>query len=166
LIAIKAHCPFARHYQRYEMGGSLGLYKDKNVIDIGCYDGYGTRIIAKEAHFVWGIDHRDYGSFASYKRLLKKQNMEFIHANFMKSTLNGAKIDVGVAVEIFEHIEDPLKFIERIAGIVDSLFITTPLSDYTKKTPNPEHVLEYSREDFEGTVEKGGFKILDRMYQT
>jgi len=75
------------------------------------------------------------------------------------------KVDVVTAIEIFEHMPDPGKFIKHLAQMCTYAFITTPLALETGTTSNPAHIAEYSSKDFDGIVGEY-FNIEEKVYQT
>lgn len=149
--------PLARHYQRYEYVIQSGLVTDRNVLDVGCGYGYGTNILAKEAKNVLGIDlslgHKN--NLMSYMECYKPRKavqLEYMECDIFDFKPN-ITFDVAVCVEVFEHVPDPVKFIARLAEIAAEVFITTPLARVTAPTRNPEHVNEYTHEDFLAAIE-------------
>ena len=162
--------PFTRHLQRYELAVSLKLITDKKVIDVGCGTTLGTSVLLEYAKYVLGCDvnlidnailviaiHNEGNENGPIEKrhALVKAAVEEVEDNF----------DIGVAIEVFEHVQDPKKFIKHLSKICDYIWITTPLAKETGKTRNPEHVMEYSAEDFNSIV-KCGFHILGNLFQT
>ena len=159
---------WTRNFQRYEYVVISGYVTGKTCYDVGCGIGQGTAFLGAFAKKVIGIDK---------KLLFTPGPMGFPIAAILppNATLDVTvyegdihdvynKMDVCVAIEVFEHIEDPKRFVKKLATLCDYLFITTPLVAVTYKTNNPAHVLEYSKEDFQSIVGEH-FNILDRVYQ-
>lgn len=148
--------PLTRHYQRYEYIIQSGIVEGKNVLDVGCGYGYGTMILAKSAKNILGIDPI-LGKNAKMAYMECYRPRKAVQIDFMECDIFDFKpnitFDVAVAVEVFEHVPDPVAFIERLAEISEEIFLTTPLAQETAPTRNPEHVNEYTNEDFLSVIE-------------
>lgn len=132
------------------------LATNKNVLDVGCGYGYGTMILAKSAKNVMGIDlWIGKNAKMSYMECYNPRAAEQI--DFMECPLEDFKpniaFDLAVAVEVFEHVPDTFKFIDQLSKIAPEIFLTTPLARITAPTRNPEHVNEYTHEDFLKAIE-------------
>lgn len=154
--------PFTRHLQRYEYIVESRLVDDKVVADVGCGIAVGAIFMTSVAKMVYGIDPK-----------LANIQLFGINGNAKKERFQPVaddlfnfkhKVDVVTAVEVFEHMPDPEKFIRHISSICDYAFLTTPLAEITGKSRNPEHVAEYSDEDFNKLVGVG-FDIIEKRYQ-
>lgn len=161
-----------RHVQRYEYISLTGRLKDKTVMDIGCSYGQHLITLCRDAKEVIGVDPL----LANQKNAdmvvmlpLGKTREELegmvtkIPANIFDVFLDGDKVDVVTAIEVFEHVDAP-KFIDKIATLCDYAFLTTPLTKTTGKTRNITHVAEYSAQDFDAIV-SSKFDILEKKYQ-
>lgn len=148
--------PLSRHYQRYEYIVMSGLASEKNVLDVGCGYGYGTNILAKSAKNVLGLDLlMGKNAKMAYMECYKPRRAEQLE--WMECPIEDFKpninFDLSVAVEVFEHVPDPKAFIGHLAKISQEIFLTTPLARVTAPTRNPEHVNEYTHEDFLEAIE-------------
>jgi cyclopropane fatty-acyl-phospholipid synthase-like methyltransferase len=125
----------------------------------------GAYALAYDAKMVFAIDHNalslsvipHFDVFHNYKDkvvIVKEDLFDFI-----------GRVNVATAIEVFEHMPDPGKFISHLSKICEYAFITTPCVPETHKTRNPDHVAEYSGKDFDGIVGTG-FEIIDKKYQT
>ena len=129
-----------------------------------CGHGYGLFILSQSAKSVIGCDpilnfDNPVRHFVPAKSKLNKIGA------FQDSIFNyKVKMDVGVAMEVFEHVPSPLLFIKHLSTICDNLFISTPLALTTGKTRNPKHVNEYSSLDFKNIVGEY-FDILESIFQ-
>jgi SAM-dependent methyltransferase len=154
--------PFTRHIQRYEYVRESGYIRQCIVADIGCGTCYGSFLMTASALFVYGVDSNlsmqklyAFNGDVNYDRFLpyKCDVLDF-----------NKPVDVCTAIEVFEHVEDPYRFISHLSSICKWAFITTPLVGKTGVTPNNDHVAEYSSKDFDKIV-SGGFSIMDKVYQ-
>jgi predicted RNA methylase len=155
--------PFTRHFQRYEYITRSGYIDDKTVLDLGCGTiGTGAYLLTSRAKFVIAIDKKVVPSLTVGLNMdSHSDRLVFVCGDLYNFD---RREDVVVAIEVFEHMEDPKGFISHTSGICDYAFITTPLAETTEKTKNLEHVFEYSSRDFDGIVEDK-FEILDKVYQ-
>ena len=158
--------PWTRHFQRYEYILLMQYVDGKMVADVGCGFPYGASALTATAKLVYAVDC-SVGTWKNNKiislapvgtRMDKLVLIDDDLFNFY------AKVDVITAVEVFEHIVDPKKFITHLSKFCENLFLTTPMVEHTGKTDNTSHVAEYSREDFDSIVEEK-FEILDKKYQ-
>jgi hypothetical protein len=75
-----------------------------------------------------------------------------------------SKVDVIVAMEIIEHIQEPAKFIDFAKLVGEYIFLSTPLAEKTAPTRNKLHIVEYSHPDLVALVSED-FDILEEKYQ-
>jgi len=157
---------WVRHYQRYEYVVIQGRVIDAVVADVGCGQfPLGSYALAYSAKRVFAIDPKavslkgvpHFGVFKNYRDRVVIVKKDFF--NF------GVKVDVAIAIEAFEHMPEPRKFIVHLAGICDHAFITTPLAKITGRTRNPLHVAEYSAKDFNEIVGEH-FDVIQKSYQS
>ena len=156
--------PWVRHWQRYEYIIQKGYVEGKVVADIGCGIPFGSYAMIdpspcpgrKTASAIFAVDLNvcHITNFVSPDLYIVRKNLYDFHI----------KVDVCVAVEVIEHMAEPYKFINHMASLCKNLFITTPLSDTTRKTRNSDHVSEYSARDFDAIINKR-FEIVDKKYQ-
>ena len=166
---------WTRHFHRYEYPCRRNWLDKKVVMDVGCGTGFGLCCIAGVASKIYGVDI----SPTSFPIIANKQPQTMILTMYSTPKFGGnaplfvipnsiytvtQQVDVCVAVEIFEHMDNPQKFIDHLSTLCTELFITTPLSDITKKTRNTNHVVEYSREDFQRIVSTR-FEIVEAIDQ-
>lgn len=165
--------PATRHYQRYEYVSQRGWIVDKTVADVGCGNATGTYILAATAKHVTGIDPflAPYLKVGGFRPALFAKDQEGMLQD--KTSLWGKdifdvhdKFDVAVSIECFEHQAEPIKFVEHIGTLTNELFLTTPLASVTGPTINPEHVAEYSTADFIDILNKGGWDVLELLFQS
>jgi len=155
--------PHTRHYQRYEYIVQAGYIDDMVVADFGCGTvGCGSFLLTSKAKFVYAVDTNvnpklffGFNADAHPDRLFVVQDSLYHFGSF---------VDVVIAIEVFEHMADVQKFINHVASICKYAFFTTPLAKNTGKTLNPQHVLEYSAEDFDKVLTTQ-FNIVDKVYQ-
>ncbi len=155
--------PYARHAQRYEYPGAKGFITNKTVMDIGCGATEEPVILSIHAKLVFAVDTIQ---LRQSIQLMVPKNCQV--NRIVKVPCSVYKFyeqcDVAVAIEVFEHVSNPKRFINHIADHCKELFITTPLAKITGKTSNPDHVKEYSNRSFRRCVETR-FDIIEQKFQ-
>lgn len=156
------HFPWTRHIQRYEYILNKHYVEGMVVADFGCGVPQGSYALSSMATWVYAID-RDVrvGGVAVSNSAAHPERVTLIQDDFYNFTMG---VNVGVAVEVFEHMEDTIRFVNFLGNLCEYVFITTPLASKTGVTRNHNHVMEYSKGDFERAVGKR-FDIIDRKYQ-
>jgi SAM-dependent methyltransferase len=89
------------HLKRYEFALEF-VKKGDIVIDIACGTGYGTKILARRAHKVYGVDISKI-AIQYAKKKYKLKNTVYLIKNFWNFSTKG---DVIVSFETVEHIQD------------------------------------------------------------
>lgn len=101
------------------------LDKIYSCLDVGCGSGATSFIFAKVFDEVIGIDlAKDYT-----KHVEKLNNLKIIHTTIQDETFNDKKFDFINYCHVFEHINDPIKELERIREILSPngyLYIEVP----------------------------------------
>lgn len=147
--------PHSRHFQRYEYIAEREFTRDKTVMDVGAGSGYGSRILCSIAKRVYAVDPK------IVSRQVFSTNVIPVPDSIYDITV---KVDICVAIEVFEHMQDPRGFVKKISELCEYAFFTTPLAKRTGETRNQEHIKEYSKEDFIEIVGEQ-FEIIERVCQ-
>lgn len=144
------HYAISRHFQRYEVIIESGVADGKRVIDIGCGSGYGTALLSGRASYAVGIDPtlNTTGRITILPVLEPERPMALNLASYKIEDIPNDSFDLAVAVEVFEHVDDPEAFVKKVSEVAKEAFFTTPLSDVTKSSRNKSHKAEYSHADF------------------
>jgi GT2 family glycosyltransferase/ubiquinone/menaquinone biosynthesis C-methylase UbiE len=144
------------HLHRYH--SVRELVRDKVVLDIASGEGYGTAILAKPAHKVFGIDIDPEIVRYAQEKYASTGNVEFLIGQAENIPLPDHSIDIVVSYETIEHLDQPtqekfLKEIKRVLKKGGRLVISTPDKanysdryDYTNKF----HLKEFTSEEFLG----------------
>ncbi|MDO8515119.1 MAG: class I SAM-dependent methyltransferase [bacterium] len=154
-------------------------FKQKNILDVGCYDGTFLSLIKNRNNKFYGIEASDYGAAQSRIRGITTEQF-FIDGN-AKLPFKNDFFDVIVAGEIIEHIYDTDFFLQEIHRLLKNkglLLISTPniaslgrrlmlllgLNPIIEISPNePEssgHIRYFTFKMFEILLNKHGFKVL------
>ena len=162
-LCLYMNFPHTRHFQRYEYIVQAGHVNNRTVADLGCGTvGVGAFLLTSRAKFVFAIDEKVDPNFFFGTNDDARRDRLFVLREDLRNF--ETKVDVVVAVEVFEHMPDAEGFVSHISEICDFAFITTPLVETTGKTVNPAHVKEYSAGDFDRIVSRK-FDIIDKVYQ-
>lgn len=142
------------HLDRYKF--ILDKVRDKKVLDIACGSGYGSFLLAKEgnAEYVIGVDlDGEAIKYGEYK--YPHENIKRIVADATKFS-NTELFDAIVSFETIEHVPDYHLLLENFYHLLKKdgvLFISTPITKETTKTPNnPYHIIEWSFFDFQNLI--------------
>lgn len=134
------------------------------VIDIGCGLGIGTNILSHEADYVLGIDKNEESiNYASQMFARHKNNtywspqVDFLVSDVVSEEREFMKFDVGVCLEVFEHLQDTkplISFMQKLIKPGGFLYISSPNrdawkgQDRAKKPLNEHHVRELTLNEF------------------
>ena len=142
------------HIARYRF--AEGLVGGRSVLDAGCGVGYGAEILARKAARVYAVDlalepvaagARDY------------RGVRFSQGSCTRLPFRDASLDVVVAFEVIEHLEDwrgLLAESRRVLRPDGQLLVSTPNRLYyseTRPEPNPYHVHEFEYTEFRAELE-------------
>lgn len=91
---------------RYKFCAKMLEGKNRNILEVGCGDGFGLPIVADIANKIWAVDW-DKRLLENIKsRLNYLKNVEYKHIDFNKETSNVlGEIDAVYAIDVIEHIE-------------------------------------------------------------
>lgn len=160
----------SRHFARYEYVVESGYVTGKNVADIGGGMSHGSIVLAMKAASVTCIDpHMKAVKDEKYIPYVPQTSFEATQRvygipNMFENIAGQHKWDVGVCIEVFEHVPNPSAFCKLVAQNCKEVFWTTPLVAKTGKTINPDHFCEYDKVDFMKILGES-FDILDYKIQ-
>jgi SAM-dependent methyltransferase len=141
------------HVARYAF--AVRLSRRKQVLDAGCGAGYGSAELAKTAAGVLGID-RSAEAIAFARSSYTAPNLRFEEADCLAMPVSDGSIDLVVAFEVIEHLEDWRGFLRearRALAPSGQFIVSTPNKRYYSESrrnagPNPFHVHEFEFEEF------------------
>lgn len=137
-------------------------------LDIACGLGHFCRYMKARNPFleIWGMDFSPVG--IKYAKELDKvvgMNNKFVLGDAHKLPFEDNSFDVITAMEVIEHISDPVKFITEIKRVLKpngGAFITTPWRDF-KGMKSVEHIKEWTPKEFAKLLD-GHFKKVDFLF--
>ena len=128
-----------------EESGVIG----KSVLEVGCADGFGSRIVRQHVRKLTAIDSDQQSIAEAERNQSKKWPIKFIHTDFMDSTLIG--FDAVYALDVLEHVKPPDSvFLECLLRAAPVAIIGTPSLEsqvYASELSKLGHVNCYSGVD-------------------
>jgi len=142
---------FLRHLRAYEYAKEF--VNDKNVLEIGCGSGYGSKFLSQFAKSITTVDI-DKDSLEYAKKNNSNSNIEYINANILEGiNKNDQSYDIAISFQVIEHIysKDSGKFLNEIKRLLKpdgKIIITTPNRKFRlypfQKPKNKYHKIEYT----------------------
>ncbi len=125
-----------------------------DVLELGCGEGRGIRLIQRKAKSFIAIDKIE---SAISKLQVKHPSHKFYQSSFPPVTLfSDGSFDTIISFQVIEHIEDDEFFIKEVYRLLKkggTALITTPNILMTL-TRNPWHIREYTSETLKAIVSK------------
>lgn len=140
----------ANHIKAYDFAAPL--CKGKRVLDVGCFIGYGEKVLANYAEEIIGIDSSDKALDTAGKRDIGG-NVKFEKVDARRLPFPDESFDITIAFQLIEHIppKQVNKFLceaKRVLKKGGLLFITTPNRKFRllplQRPFNPEHYQEFT----------------------
>lgn len=144
---------YAEHITRYQC--IEDLVRGKVVLDIASGSGYGTKLIAQTAKFVYGVDVNEPAVSYSEKYFGGK-NIEYKIGNGESIPLPDNSVDVVATFETIEHIENYRQFLKEIERVLkpDGLAIVSTPNDVEFAEGNHFHLHEFRYGELMGLLKK------------
>jgi len=154
---------YGEHLTRYL--ATQGLVKGKTVLDIACGSGYGTKLIAKYAKKVYGVDV-DYDSVEYARQNFAGKNIEFSVGDATKIPLDNDSVDVVVTFETIEHVKNYKQFLSEINRVLspDGLAIVSTPNDLEFAEGNHFHLHEFKYKELLDLLKKD-YKYVETYFQ-
>lgn len=120
---------------RYKFCAKM-LYGKKDILEVGCGDGFGIPIVAQDSRYVLGIDVDGRLIEGNSKRLEKIKNIEFKNINICKN-IPAMKFDGVYSIDVIEHLDKNVekKFLDNSVRCLkkDGVYIIGTPSITSKK---------------------------------
>lgn len=155
---------YAEHLTRYL--AAKPAIKDKIVLDIASGSGYGTKLLADSAKFVYGVDVNEVAINYS-KENYSANNVEYLVGDGESIPLDDNSIDVVITFETIEHIKDYKKFLDEVDRVLkpDGLAIVSTPNDIEFAEGNHFHLHEFEYDELTMLLKKY-FKNIDPYFQS
>lgn len=152
LLEIETPLMIARHFSAYRFAKDYA--SNKQILDIGCGEGYGTHYLSGFAREAVGVDYDE--PIINYaKNKYQKENLSFYCLDIKSLSTLKNKFDIIYAFQVIEHLREPDKFLRDVNNLLkeDGIFIcSTPnkldASPNSAIPLNRFHVKEYLFEEF------------------
>jgi len=147
----EAYCLYLMHLKAYEEIAALA--RGKTVLDLGCNNGWGTRVIGGVAQRVIGVDVSEI-SVAEAQRSVADDNIKFQTIDGKTLPFLDGEFGLVASCQVIEHVADYgvyLGEIKRVLSADGPAVFTTPNAcirlDPGMKPWFPFHVREFSADD-------------------
>ena len=161
------------HYKRYKLVKSMILNEGSNLLDVGCGN---PSTGMMEGAF---LDYIGYGTGIDIEN--RTINFDFKLGNMEDIPFDDSSFDVVTALEVIEHINDPIKGLSEVHRVLknNGLFVmSTPDNNLVFKTFwklwnviivskwKDDHINSFTKNKWERLIRSAGFKIVDvkRLY--
>lgn len=154
---------YAEHMTRYL--AVEDIVKGKIVLDIASGSGYGTKILAKNAKKVFGVDVNETAVHYAEKNYGAK-NIEYLIGNGEQIPLPDKSVDVVITFETIEHIADYKKFLDEVKRVLkdDGLAVVSTPNDLEFAEGNHFHLHEFEYKELTSLLKKD-YKNVDSYFQ-
>lgn len=139
------------HLKRYDFARRYAA--GRQVLDLGCGAGYGTRYLAAVADHVVGIDISHAAVAYASARYGDLDNIRFVQGDAARLGVRPARFDVVCSFETIEHVPDVNAYLREVTRVLAPggvFVVSTPCARRsTSRSDNPFHAQEWSASDFE-----------------
>lgn len=139
------------HLHRYLFAARWA--RGKRVLDVATGAGYGAALLAPCARFVYAMD-LDEGAILFARSAWRESNLAFFQADATRMPLRSSSVELAIAMEVLEHLEDQEGLVREIARVCSpegiALISTPNKATYSdaRGYSNPFHVHELYCDDF------------------
>lgn len=155
------------HLHRYFF--ALRWAEGRTVLDLASGSGYGSALLARRARHVWALD-LDAEAVRDAARNWRRPNLTFLRGDALQLPFQNGSMDLVVAMEILEHLEEQDSLIReaaRVCSATGTVLVSTPnKAEYSdaRQYKNPFHRRELYRDEFIGLL-KEHFPFVDIVGQ-
>lgn len=141
------------HKRTYEFASKL--CENKNVLEVGCGEGWGSNLIAGFAKKVTAIDI-DNQAISYAKKKFNRNNLFFRKLNIYNLKKINHKFDIVVSFQVIEHLKDIDSYLSNIKEKLTKngiLIISTP-NKSSNHVKSPYHFNEYTKKEIIKILQK------------
>lgn len=162
--SIEDYCLHLMHRRSYEEAAALSRQKD--VLDFGCNNGFGTNVLSQSAKSVIGVD---VSPSALADARIRFPGQDFRLVDGVSLPFDSAAFDVVVSFQVIEHIADLGPYLAEIVRVLKpggQAVFTTPNAeirlDPGMKPWNRFHVHEYSADELRTSLSSAFADVVVR----
>jgi SAM-dependent methyltransferase len=152
---------FRRHEAAYVFAAPL--VAGRTVVEVGCGEGYGAALLARNADRVIGVD---YDALTVRHARGAYPEVGFVRANLAALPLADGSVDIVTTLQVIEHVWDHGQFVRECLRVLRPdglLLVTTPnrltFSPGLDKPVNPFHTREFTALELSDLLTRNGFAI-------
>lgn len=162
----------AEHLARYLFAAEYtGRRRLKRVLDAACGNGYGSRILARRAESVEGVDRNsglvEQGGLRIAEEATEGIRLHAADLNAGLSLFKEEKFDCIVCFETLEHVERDMELLGEFRRVLrrdGALLLSVPKEGYEPadaggRPENPYHLRLYGAEGLAAQLEGCGFRV-------
>lgn len=176
-MSFKIYTPDTHPFRIHSKKFILEFINENHIVlDMGCYLGDISFIIAQKAKKVIAIDYNK-DAIAKAKEKYRKDNLEFYHCEALEFLNKNQKhFDILILSHILEHLDNPEKFLLKYKNYFNRIYIEVPdfdryyLNHYRKDLAlnliysDDDHISEFDRYELKELLNHCGLKILKEEY--
>jgi SAM-dependent methyltransferase len=151
----------ADHVGRYEWADARVRGR---VLDIACGCGYGAAMLARPDRYIVAVD-RNAEAIAYAREHWSRANVRFTQSDVFD--VREDRCDWAVCFETLEHLEEDVRFLQKLRRMAARLLISVPNENVIPKTPDRYryHVRHYTPDQFTAVLAAGGWSVTERWRQ-
>jgi len=150
--------PGIEYWHRWRYQKAVPYVSAKTVLDVGCGVGYGSVIMSRTAKHITAIDDSAEAIEYARQRWFAK-NIDYCCVDFL--SMNSFDVDVIVAYEFIEHVEDTKAVFEKFKSFNPSLIIVSVPHRRCPIGENKFHFRHYGMDELIDSFFDIGFKPLE-----
>ena len=166
-------------YQLHALLKLIDKTKNKNILDLGCGNGYLVNYLVGQGYNAYGTDASEKGIAIAKKNCADRFFVQDISSGALPAELQNIPFDTIISTEVIEHLYDPEAFINFCKQQLTQggeIIISTPYHGYLKNLMlsifnkwdshmNPRwlggHIKLWSKKTLTKILADAGFTIID-----
>jgi len=147
--------------RRHLLARALDGLRPGDALDIGAAGGGNTRVLRERGWRPVALEYGPEGAEVAHERGLLT-----LRADATRLPIDDAALDLVVAFDILEHIEDDELAVREVARILrpEGTFLVAVPADprlWSAHDVAVDHVRRYTRETLSSVLHRGGFEVVD-----